>query len=250
MSKAASHIPSPPPGAAELPYDDGVPLESNRHRLQMNLLIDSLDRLLLGRGQDDFFVGGNMFLYYSSLQVKKNDFRGPDVFVVLGTERRDRLSWVVWDEGGRAPDVVIELTSPSTAAVDHGDKMRIYGAVLSVPEYFIFDPETAVLEGFGLDPRAREYQPLAAQPSGRLPSARLGLTLGPWQGEHMGYGGTWLRWFLPDGTLVPTEAEARAQTEAQKAEAEAQKAEAEADARRLAERLAAYEARFGPLPSE
>ena len=48
-------------------------METERHRHQMNLLIDSLAEAWNDR--DDFYVGGNMFVYYSELQAKRNDFR-------------------------------------------------------------------------------------------------------------------------------------------------------------------------------
>jgi len=80
----------------------------------MNLLCDALDRHLAAR-RPDYFVGGNMFFYFSLLQTRKNDFRGPDVFIALGVEHRDRKSCVMWEEDGKAPDVIIELTSESTA---------------------------------------------------------------------------------------------------------------------------------------
>jgi len=92
-----------PPGADELPSEDGVPWETNRHRIEMNLLCDTLDRHLASR-RPDYFVGGNMFFYFSLLQTRKNDFRGPDVFVALGVEHRDRKSWVMWEEDGKAPE--------------------------------------------------------------------------------------------------------------------------------------------------
>ena len=66
----------------------------------------------------------------SALQAKKNDFRGPDVFVVMDTDRHERKSWVVWEEDGRTPDVVIEIMSASTEKNDRGDKKRIYAKLL------------------------------------------------------------------------------------------------------------------------
>lgn len=71
-------VPLPP---SNLVFDDGEPLETNRHRIAMNVLIDSAQGALSGR--EDFFVGGNMFVYYSSVQAMKRDFRGPDFFVVM-----------------------------------------------------------------------------------------------------------------------------------------------------------------------
>ena len=115
----------PPPRGEDLPYDDGVPMESELHVMQMTLLKESLE--LGWADRQDFYVGCNMFVYYSELQSKQNDFRGPDVFVVTNTARKLRKSWVVWEEDGRTPDLVIELTSPSTEAVDRGKKKDIYG---------------------------------------------------------------------------------------------------------------------------
>jgi Uma2 family endonuclease len=119
-----------------------------------------------------------MFIYFSEPQARKNDFRGPDVFVVLDTTTRVHRSWVVWEEEGKTPDVVIELTSSSTEKTDRSDKMRIYSKVFKVAEYYLFDPLTAELEGYRLDPRSRTYRPLQPDKQGRLPWHQLGLMLG------------------------------------------------------------------------
>jgi Uma2 family endonuclease len=111
----------PPPRGEDLPYSDGEPMESDRHVRQMMMLITTLEDAW--RERDDFFVAGNMFVY-NDRQIRSNDFRGPDVFVVLDVESKGRKSWVAWQEGGRLPDVVIEVTSESTAHVDRGEKMR------------------------------------------------------------------------------------------------------------------------------
>ncbi len=252
----------PPPRGEDLPCDDGEPMETARHRDQMLLLIDTLREHWAER--DDFYVGGNMFLYFSALQAKRNDFRGPDVFVVLDTDRsRERRSWVVWEEGGKAPDVIIELTSESTRRVDHGEKRRVYGHVLRVSEYFIYDPWTAELEGFRLLPGGG-YRPVRPEEDGRMRSEALGLDLLVWRGVHADVEAPWLRWCANGGDLIPTpqesaadagakaaDAEAKAaDAEAKAADAEAKAADAEAKAADLAAQLAAYEARFGPLAEE
>jgi Uma2 family endonuclease len=137
------------PGQNELPSDDGEPMETGFHDAQDALLKDTL--LDAWRNRRDFFVAGNMFVYFSERQVRNNDFRGPDVFVVLDVDGRGRKSWVAWEEGGRLPDVVIEVTSESTAHLDRGEKMQIYAQIWRTPAYFVFDPETEQLEGFTLD---------------------------------------------------------------------------------------------------
>ena len=172
-----------------------------------------------------------MAVYYSHLQTKQNDFRGPDVFVVLDTVRRLRKSWVVWEEGGRRPDAVIELLSPTTEAADRGVKKRIYARLLSVSHYYLFDPVTGVFEGYVLDPNTRDYTLMAPAPSGDLPCSVLGLSLGVRPGRYQGVEHDWLRWLDADGHVLPTDEE-----QARGAQAQARSAQAQArDAQALAE---------------
>ena len=62
-----------------------------------------------------------MFVYFRPRQEFTHDFRGPDFFAVQGVAKRERKSWVVWEEG-KGPDVVIELLSDSTAEKDKNEK--------------------------------------------------------------------------------------------------------------------------------
>jgi len=115
----------------ELPYEDGEPLESNWHRADMNLLIEVLDQLR--PDHSNYFAGGNMFIYYSYEQVRNRDYKGPDFFVVLDVDgRHDRKSWVVWEEGGRYPNVINEKMRALLRAADiEPDQI---GAVADQPE--------------------------------------------------------------------------------------------------------------------
>jgi len=212
------HVPMPPRGDT-LPYDDGEPMESELHAKQMNLTLDYGRQLVRDRAA---YVAGNMALYYSSTQARKNDFKAPDVMFFLDVPRRIRLSWVVWEEDMRLPDVVIELLSDSTRRNDLGKKKDLYERLLHVPQYFVFDPLSAELRGWKLE--ADGYAPIVPDAAGRLACDRLGVTLGIVEHTYADAHSRWLRFFMPDGTLVPTNAE----TEAQRAEAEAQRAEAEA----------------------
>jgi Uma2 family endonuclease len=220
------NVPTPPPGQDALPYDDGEPMESKRHRVQMNLLIDTLDEHW--RDRDDVYVSGNMFVYFSELQTKGAHFRGPDVFVVLDTIKKSRKSWVAWEEGGRLPNVVIELLSASTEAIDRGEKMRVYSRVWRTGEYFLYDPFSHVLEGYSLDPRRGEYDSIAPDSRGNLPVAQLGLALGLQPGDRYEEPGPFLRWFDGEGRLLP---EGREQVDSGRVERE----RADALARRVAE---------------
>jgi Uma2 family endonuclease len=239
MSEAVPY-PARPPTSNELVFPDDEPMESARHFHQMNILVYSLEDAW--RDRTDFYVGGNMFLYFSETQSRRNDFRGPDVFVVLDTDRRERRAWVVWEEGGRAPDVIIELLSETTEKIDRGEKMRVYGSALRVGEYFLFDPFTGVLEGYELHaPRAR-YVRKVEDELGRLRCERLGLLLGKVRSNLYGTEADWLRWMTLEGRVLDLSAE-RANAEAERANAEAERANAEAERANAeaerAERLAA-----------
>jgi Uma2 family endonuclease len=223
---------------ANLPEEDGEPLESNWHRAEISLLIEMTQQ---HRGEaKDYYAGGNMFIYYSSQQIRSQDYRGPDFFIVLNVDGSyDRKSWVIWEENGRYPNLIIELISPRTRRVDQTTKKQLYAETFRTPEYFYYDPDELVLHGFRLT--GNDYVDLAPNEQGWLWSAELELWLGRWEGEFQGQRHVWLRFYTAAGQLVPTNEEAerlRAEAERQRAEAERQRAEnAEAALAQLRERL-------------
>ena len=225
----------------DLIFDDGAEMESNRHRIAMTVLIRSVEQGLANR--NDFFVGGNMFIY-SVKQVLNQDFRGPDFFAVLGVDSNpSRQGWVVWDENGRYPDIILELLSPSTASQDIGKKKDIYEQVLRTPDYFVFDPfEPNSLQGWRLDANLR-YQPLVPDERGWLWCETLGFWLGTWEGIVDRETATWVRFFDESGNLILLPEEAAQQ----QAEAAQQQAERE---RQRADRLAARLRELGEDPND
>ncbi|MFN6513689.1 MAG: Uma2 family endonuclease [Nostoc sp. CreGUA01] len=182
-------------------WSDEPPLESDLHLRQIILLLQSLEWLWQDR--NDFYTAGNLTIYYSPHQKKSEYFRGPDLFVVLGTERKARKSWVVWEEYGKYPNVILEILSESTVKTDKGLKKEIYQDTFRTPNYFWFDPYTLEFAGFHIVDG--KYQPLQANEEGHLWSEQLGLYLGIHQ--------QLLRWFTVDGQLVPTPEEAAAQAQ-------------------------------------
>lgn len=235
----------------DLPIEDGIPMDSPWHRSQINLLIELTHQHWKDR--TDYYTGGNMFIYYSLEQAEAvikevradipkgipppeaRAYRGPDYFVVTGVDgTRPRDKWVVWEEGGRYPDLIIELLSPSTATIDKTTKKRLYEQTFRTPEYFWYDPESGELVGWHL--ADGEYVPRPANEQGRLWSGVLNLWIGTWQGTFQAQDREWVRFYTEDGTLVPTEAEA-ARKHAEAAEQEL------AEARRRAEAAEAELAR-------
>jgi Uma2 family endonuclease len=217
----------------DLPETDEQPLETPWHRACMNLLIESVEVRLAGR--QDFYVGGNMFIYFSERQVRHRDYSGPDFFFVQGEgvdRDRPRKYWAIWNEGGRYPDVIIELTSESTAGEDHTTRKDLYERTFRTPEYFIFDPAKAVLEGWRLN-KHRRYTRIKPNRHRRLWSEQLELWVGTWTGTYLEREAVWLRFFDERGRVVPI----RGELEQQRAEA------AEAENERLRRELAAMKRR-------
>jgi Uma2 family endonuclease len=200
----------PPPNL----YSDEPPLETDLHRQHIDLLIRLLQ--YWWRDRNDFYISGNLTVYYSASQTKKRDFRGPDIFIVLDVEKRDRRSWTIWEEDGKYPNVVIELLSSSTAEVDRTTKKTLYQNVWRLPEYFWFDPYSLEFMGFRLS--EGQYEEIVVNDQGRLRSAELDLELGIHENK--------LRWFSADGTLIPLPEEIERQAKEQE--------------RRAKERLEAY----------
>ncbi|MEG4800587.1 Uma2 family endonuclease [Microcoleus sp. ARI1-B5] len=188
------------PDASQLESDEPE-LESSLHYIQLALLVACLE--WQWRERNDFFVGANLTVYYSQQQLRNRDFRGPDFFVITNTEKRPRRSWVIWEEDGRYPDIIIELLSSSTARVDRNEKKILYQNRFRTPEYFWFDPEDFELAGFRLI--GQEYQAILPNEFGRLWSEVLKLYLGIHDGK--------LRYFTPDGELVATPEEAALQAQ-------------------------------------
>ncbi len=72
------------------------------------------------------------------------DVLEPDLLFVLNEHRAILKDWV-----RGAPDLVIEILSPATAANDRGPKMKAY-ARFGVREYWIVDPDQRAIEVYRL----------------------------------------------------------------------------------------------------
>ncbi len=124
------------PAEVFYPETDGKPMaESDLHRDLMLNLISTVRHHF--RQDPEVYVSGNLLVYFEEGNPKK--VVAPDFFFVRGIPKGRRRIYKVWEEA-KGPEVVIELTSPSTHREDLGKKRAVYER-LSVQEYFIFDPE-------------------------------------------------------------------------------------------------------------
>ncbi len=225
--------------AVVYPERDDEPMgETDAHVRVTIELVQALDDLYVDRL--DAYVAADNFLYY--VEGDPRACVSPDVYLVLGAPRGERRVYKLWEEGGRTPTLVIELTSESTRAHDLGRKKAIYERELHVPYYILFDPLSEWIRGgvlaFALE--GGRYRELAPDPrTQRMALPALDLELAPRGGS--------LRLFrrgaaepIPTRRELIEAAHERAEAEHERAEAEHERAEAEHE-RAEAERARADE---------
>jgi Uma2 family endonuclease len=143
------------------PESDGLPMaESDATRDYLIYGVEALDRYF--QKDPKVYVSGNLFIYYEQGNTKA--VVAPDVFVVLGVDKKKRFSYKTWEEQDKMPDFILEITSKSTASQDRGIKKGLY-AYLGVKEYFQYDPTAdylrPCLQGFRL--MEGNYLPILGQ---------------------------------------------------------------------------------------
>ena len=164
------------------PESDGQPMaETHANAVQMVDLQWTLQTLFARQGRAaTTAVGGNQFVYYNPSNGRDNI--SPDVYVIFDRPPPVPPKWQTWIEG-KFPDIVFEITSPSTAAQDlsgaRGGKRRLY-AEQGAREYYIYDPQQVMVPPLlGYESRAGRMEPLQALPSGGVWSPLLGAELRP-----------------------------------------------------------------------
>lgn len=145
------------------------------------------------------WVNSDIMLYYVEGDPRR--VVSPDIYVVRGVPKLpQRRIYALWREG-RAPSIVIEVSSRKTRREDVETKRALYRQ-LGVAEYALFDPLAEYLR-----PPLQllrlvdgDYQPVEPNADGRLPSQALGLELapgalraGPRLGLYDPAAGQWLR---------------------------------------------------------
>ena len=222
----------------DLPETDGLPMPDSDQQLRwIHYAYGALEHRYADR--DDVAVSGDIFMYYLPPDgaQPRLDERGravyprlaPDVLVSFGVPKRDRLSYVVADEG-KPPDFVLEVASRSTWRRDRREKRAIYQA-LGVREYFIYDARPKAMERlFGFRLRGGAYEELPRSPI--RPGGPLGVrseVLGLWAHVDEERGLRWYDAVVGEDLRTLAEAERRGDSAEHRADAETR-------ARQLAER--------------
>ncbi|MBW4683800.1 MAG: Uma2 family endonuclease [Komarekiella atlantica HA4396-MV6] len=200
------------------PDCDGQPVANNT--IQFRWIVEIQQNLDWLFAEDpNVFVAGDLFWY--PVEGRNTIVNAPDIMVVLGRPKGDRLSYMQWKEGGIAPQVVFEILSPSNTPNEMDKKLLFYDRY-GVEEYYIYDPDKNNLRGWlrgedGLDVISQ----MADWVSPRL---KIRFTPSPES----------LDLYRPDGErfLTYKEISQRLEQERQRAEQERQRAEQAEQARR------------------
>jgi Uma2 family endonuclease len=112
-----------------------TPAPRTRHQKIVVRLTEELSRFVRENGLGEVFVAPTDVLLEPHTVVQ------PDVLFI----RKERLAIVKEDAIEGAPDLVVEVLSPSTFYKDLRKKMTAY-AQFGVQEYWIVDPETESIE--------------------------------------------------------------------------------------------------------
>ena len=205
------------------PSSDDKPMaETDWHRKLLMALIQIIEHHF--RDHDDVYVSGDLLIYYKMGDNTKSV--APDVFVVQGVAKKQRGTYLTWEEA-HTPDFVLELASPSTFRYDLTGKKDLYESVLKVKEYYIYDPLHQIQPHFiGFRLIDGVYEEIAFV-NERLPSSVLNLELGEHDGTLGVYDPTTDQWLAPP--------EERAEQAEERAEQAEERAEQEALARQRAE---------------
>ncbi|MER3432575.1 MAG: hypothetical protein C4288_03880 [Leptolyngbya sp. ERB_1_1] len=203
------------------PDSDGQPMSDNTKQFRWIVEIkQNLDWLFAN--DPDVFVAGDLLWY--PIEGRPDIRTAPDVMVVFGRPKGDRGSYQQWKEDNIPPQVVFEILSPGNTKIEMEKKLLFYDRH-QIQEYYIYDPETNLLNGWqrteeGLD---------AIEEMANWTSPRLGI--------RFDLSGEELQIYYPDGARFRSFNEINDSLEQERQRAE-----------ELEAMLQKYRDRFGELP--
>ena len=199
------------------PQSDGQPMADNTKQFRWIVTIQGgLDALF--RADPQVFVAGDLLWY--PVEGHPEICMAPDVLVAFGRPQGDRGSYLQWEEGGIAPQVVFEIRFPGNTIAMMTRQFRFYERH-GVEEYYLYDPDTGELSGWQRQgDTLEEIEPMEGWSSPRL-GIRFELERGA------------LQLYRPDGERFATYVELMEQREQERQRAEQEHQRAESLAARL-----------------
>ncbi len=204
------------------PCSDGQPMADSTIQYKLIVTIKEGCELLL-KDDPNVFIAADLLWY--PVEGRTDISQAPDVMVVFGRPKGDRLSYIQFREDNIPPQVVFEIRSFRDRQIKMNKKYSFYNRY-GVEEYYLYDPEQNELTGWQrIEGNLEIIEPIEGWVSPSL-------------GVRFELGEAGLEIYRPDGQrfLSYAELEEQGELNRQRAEQEAQRAEQEAQ---RAERLAA-----------
>ena len=143
MSTAASNtLPE-----IDYPDSDGNPMSDNTEQYRWIVIIKENLEIMFA-DDPNVFIAGDL-LWYPVRYTQKRF--APDVMVAIGRPKGRRGSYKQWLEDNIAPQVVFEILSPSNKdrrGMDSLEEKFDFYETYGVKEYYIYDPDDLLLEGW------------------------------------------------------------------------------------------------------
>jgi Uma2 family endonuclease len=202
------------------PDSDGKPMADNTKQYQYIVMLHTgIDSHFANN--PNIFVAADLLWYavegWPSIRV------APDVMVIFGRPKGHRGSYRQWVENDIAPQVAIEILSPSNTKAEMDEKLAFYEKY-GVDEYIEYDPDRGRLQVW--QRKGRKLMPVVFGKEWKSPLLEIALRLED-DGE--------LSAFHPDGRKFLTAVEIDQLAQREHARAEQEKARADRLAVKLRE---------------
>lgn len=210
----------PLPDHTQLPDSDGTFVKNFQEHPQSMLLTSSIrPRLKQMHPDGNYAIGQDCGIYWRLTDPPERGAEAPDWFYVPNVppllNGKIRRSYVLWKEIV-SPLIALESASGNGSEerdktpllrTDRGEvikpgKFWVYENAINIPYYGIYEIASDRLEVYHLVEGT--YQPLEPNRHGRFEIARMGITLGVWEGEYLDQTQKWLRWWDSEGLLLPS----------------------------------------------
>jgi Uma2 family endonuclease len=125
------------PDYYKYPSTDGEPMAvSTLHFKWLVTIKENLETLTKGK---DVFVAGDLLWY--PVKGKVNVCKAPDVMVVIGRPKGERLSYLQWHEENMPPQIVFEVFSKTNRRRKNKEDLLLFYEKFGVEEYYSYDPD-------------------------------------------------------------------------------------------------------------
>ncbi|MEG4207846.1 Uma2 family endonuclease [Microcoleus sp. Pol7_A1] len=195
------------------PCSDGQPLADSTIQYKLIVTIKEGCESLL-KDDPNVFIAADLLWY--PVEGRTDISQAPDVMVVFGRPKGDRLSYIQFREDNIPPQVVFEIRSFRDCQIKINKKFSFYNRY-GVEEYYLYDPEKNELTGWQrIEGMLEVIEPMEGWISPRL-------------GVRFELGSEGLEIYRPDGQkfLSYSELDEQRELERRRAEQEFQRTEGE-----------------------